>query len=72
MLTYIRYDTALSKENAISLCPELALPLGERLNDIHAMDNPETMDLMLAMARKLAQDSVHDNQFEPRFDLPQD
>ena len=71
MLTYIRYDTALSKENAISLCPELALPLGERLNDIHAMDNPETMDLMLAMARKLAQDSVHDNQFEPRFDLPQ-
>jgi patatin-like phospholipase/acyl hydrolase len=71
MLTYIRYDTALSKENAISLCPELALPLGERLNNIHAMDNPETMDLMLAMARKLAQDSVHDNQFEPRFDLPQ-
>jgi hypothetical protein len=26
---------------------------------------------MLAMARKLAQDSVHNNQFEPRFDLPQ-
>jgi hypothetical protein len=72
MLTYIRYDTALSKENAITLCPELALPLGERLNNLHAMDNPETMDLMLAMARKLAQDSVHDNQFEPRFDLPQD
>jgi hypothetical protein len=71
MLTYIRYDMALSKENAISLCPELALPLGERLNNLHAMDNPETMDLMLAMARKLAQDSVHDNQFEPRFDLPQ-
>jgi len=71
MLTYIRYDTALSKENAISLCPELALPLGERLNNLHAMDNPETMDLMLAMARKLAQDSVHNNQFEPRFDLPQ-
>jgi patatin-like phospholipase/acyl hydrolase len=71
MLTYIRYDTALSKENAITLCPELALPLGERLNNLHAMDNPETMDLMLAMARKLAKDSVHDNQFEPRFDLPQ-
>ena len=71
MLTYIRYDMALSKENSISLCPELALPLGERLNNLHAMDNPETMDLMLAMARKLAQDSVHDNQFEPRFDLPQ-
>ena len=35
------------------------------------MDNPETMDLMLAMARKLAQDSVLINQFEPRFDLPQ-
>ena len=71
MLTTIRYDMALSKENAISLCPELALPLGEGLDNLHAMDNPETMDLMLAMARKLAQDSVHDNKFEPRFDLPQ-
>ena len=71
MLTYIRYDMALTKENAILLCPELALPLGERLDNIHAMDNPETMDLMLAMARKLAQDSVHDSQFDPRFDLPQ-
>lgn len=35
------------------------------------MDNPETMDLMLAMARKLSQDSVHDSQFKPRFDLTQ-
>jgi hypothetical protein len=71
MLTYLRYDMALTKENAISLCPELALQLGEQLNKIHAMDNPETMDLILAMARKLAQDSIHDSQFEPRFDLPQ-
>jgi len=71
MLTYIRYDMALTKENAISICPELALQLGEKLNNINAMDNPETMDLMLAMARNLARDSVHDCQFEPRFDLPQ-
>jgi hypothetical protein len=35
------------------------------------MDNPETMDLMLAMARKFVQDSVHDSKFEPRFGLPQ-
>jgi hypothetical protein len=71
MLTYLRYDMALTKENAISLCPDLALQLGEQLNNINAMDNPLTMDLMLAMARKLAQDSIHDSQFEPRFDLPQ-
>lgn len=71
MLTYLRYDMALTKENAVSLCPDLALQLGEQLNNINAMDNPLTMDLMLAMARKLAQDSIHDSQFEPRFDLPQ-
>jgi hypothetical protein len=28
------------------------------------------MDLMLAMVRKIAPDSVHNNQFESRFDLP--
>ena len=71
MLTYLRYDMALTKENAVSLCPDLALQLGKQLNNINAMDNPLTMDLMLAMARKLAQDSIHDSQFEPRFDLPQ-
>ena len=70
MLTYLRYNMALTKENAITLCPDLALELGERLSDISAMDNPETMDLMLAMVRKIVPDSIHDSQFEPRFDLP--
>jgi hypothetical protein len=70
MLTYLRYNMALTKENAITLCPDLALNLGERLNNINAMDNTSTMDLMLAMVRKIAPDSVHNNQFESRFDLP--
>jgi len=69
ILTYLRYNMALTKENAISLCPDLALKLGDKLNNISAMDNTETMDLMLAMVRKLAPDSVHDSQFQPRFDL---
>jgi len=70
MLTYLRYNMALTKENAIALCPDLALKLGDHLNNISAMDNTETMDLMLAMVRKLAPDSVHASQFQPRFDLP--
>jgi hypothetical protein len=59
MLTYIRYDMALTKENAISICPELTLQLGALLNNISAMDNRETMDLILAMALKVASDRVH-------------
>ncbi len=72
MLTYVRYNMALTKENAITLCPELASKLGERLNKISEMDNTETMGLMLAMVRKLAPHSVFDNQFDSRFDLPHD
>ncbi len=59
MLTYIRYDMALTKENAISICPELTLQLGAWLKNISAMDNRETMDLILAMALKHASDRVH-------------
>ena len=72
MLSYLRYNMALTKENAITLCPELACELGDHLNRINEMDNTQTMNLMLAMARKLAPYSVFDGQFEPRFDLTHD
>jgi patatin-like phospholipase/acyl hydrolase len=66
VLSYLRYNASLSPTNALLACPTADPALAECLPQI---DNPDTLDLLLALGRWSAARQVNAEQYGSGFDL---
>jgi predicted acylesterase/phospholipase RssA len=66
LLSYLRYNATLSPANALLACPTTDPALAECLDEI---DNPDTLDLLLALGRWAAERQVSADHYDQTFDL---
>jgi uncharacterized protein len=66
LLSYLRYNVALSGKEVGALCPGL---LPKQLASLHRMDYPGNLDLLLELGRAAAKQKVTAEHFPVAFDL---
>ena len=68
LLTYLRYDVDLRKENVQKLEPELTDD--KLIKSLSEMDAPENMKVLHRLGVQAAKAYVNDQDFAAKFDMP--
>ena len=68
LLTYLRYNVDLRKENVQKLAPDVTDP--ETIQSLSAMDAPENMEILHRLGKRAAEQDVRAGDFPAAFDLP--
>jgi hypothetical protein len=69
LLSYLRYNVDLRKENVSQLNPDISDP--KLIESLSAMDAPENMQVLHELGKLAAERDVKSTDFSANFDLPE-